>query len=69
CMDQCMFAYPLQTLAHPQGFAPIERGDVVTVLGEDGAEYISADELASLLNTINYEVLCDFSLRFERIFF
>lgn len=68
CMDQCMFAYPLQTLAHPQGFEPIERGDVATVLGEDGAEYISADELATLRNTINYEVLCDFSLRLERVY-
>lgn len=33
-------------------------GDEVVLLGRQGSEYLSADEIAQRLGTINYEVLC-----------
>ena len=66
CMDQAMFAYPLSTLASSKTHKPLEVGDVVTIMGEDGTEYIGADELASLRSTINYEVVCNFASRLRR---
>jgi len=35
-----------------------QEGDVVTIIGEDGAERIEAEELARLANTIPHEILC-----------
>ena len=40
-------------------------GDVVTVMGEGGP---SADELASWMGTINYEIVCMFANRLPRIY-
>jgi alanine racemase len=40
-----------------------EIGDVVTLLGRDGAEEITAEELADQAGTIVYEVLCHLGLR------
>lgn len=66
CMDQAMFAYPLAQLNARAQLAPLEVGDIVTIMGEDGQEYIGADEIASLRDTINYEVVCNFSARLKR---
>ena len=66
CMDQAMFAYPLAQLNARTQLAPLEVGDIVTIMGEDGQEYIGADEIASLRDTINYEVVCNFSARLKR---
>ena len=60
CMDQFMI-----DVTHIEG---VKRGDIVTVLGEDGGETISADSLASLWGTINYEVLCGIGERVPRIY-
>ena len=65
CMDQCMFALP-QTSARAVPTA--EMGDLVTVIGRDGAEEITLDEMARLRGTINYEVACDFGMRLERLY-
>ncbi len=35
----------------------VKRGDAVTLIGSQGQEYISADEVAGWLGTINYEVV------------
>lgn len=43
-------------------------GDEVTLLGRDGAEEISAEELAAKLGTISYEVLCDVGERVPRVY-
>jgi alanine racemase len=37
---------------------PVRPGDEVVLLGRQGDEMISADELAKWLETISYEVLC-----------
>jgi alanine racemase len=44
-----------------------EVGDVVTLIGEDGAERIGVDELASLVDTIGYEILTGLGSRLTRV--
>ena len=40
--------------------------DEVVLIGRQGQEYISATEMASWINTINYEVVCNISSRVPR---
>lgn len=46
----------------------INVGDVITLLGEDGNEFISIDSWADKLNTINYEIICRLRVRLPRIY-
>jgi alanine racemase len=43
-------------------------GDVATLLGRDGAEEVSADELAALGDTISWEILAGLSARVPRLY-
>jgi alanine racemase len=43
-----------------------EVGSAVTLIGSDGAEHQSAEDLARRIGTINYEVLCGISRRVPR---
>lgn len=45
---------------------PVESGDEVVLLGAQGDERITADELAGHVGTIPYEILCGFSERVPR---
>ncbi|MGI0486943.1 alanine racemase [Pantanalinema rosaneae CENA516] len=45
----------------------IQAGEVVTLLGQDGQEAISADDWAATLGTIAWEILCSFKHRLPRI--
>jgi alanine racemase len=47
--------------------ADIQEGDVVTLIGRNGGEYISCWEVADLLGTVPYEVMCGVSARVPRI--
>jgi alanine racemase len=47
--------------------ADIGVGDVATLLGGDGPESISLEEVADLAGTINYEILTGFTQRLPRI--
>lgn len=60
CMDQCM----LQLDDVPEATI----GDEVVLLGGQGNEYISAEELAELWGTFNYEVICGLSARLPRVY-
>lgn len=60
CMDQLMI-----DLADIQD---VKIGDTVTIIGTDKSECISADEIAKLRNTINYEVICDIGARVPRVY-
>jgi alanine racemase len=60
CMDLTM----LDVGAIPD--ARIE--DEVVIFGKQGDEFISADDLAGELETINYEIVCDVSARVPRIY-
>ncbi len=46
----------------------VQEGDIVTLIGRDGDEEITADELASLYGTIGYEIVCGISKRVPRIY-
>lgn len=65
CMDQCMVAIQ-QTPIHQ--IPEAEYGDVMTIIGRDGDAEISADEMARLRGTINYEVVCDFGMRLDKVY-
>jgi len=43
-------------------------GDAVTLIGRDGAESISVDDLARWAGTVSYEILCGISKRVPRVF-
>jgi alanine racemase len=43
-------------------------GDPVTLIGRDGAERITVDDLATWAGTVNYEILCGISKRVPRIY-
>jgi len=48
--------------------ADVTEGDVVTLLGQDGGETISAWDLAATIGTIPYEVTCLVTPRVPRVF-
>ncbi|MFZ9668259.1 MAG: alanine racemase [Solirubrobacterales bacterium] len=50
----------------PPGESGVETGDRVVLIGRDGDERILAEDLAGLLDTINYEVTCGISARVPR---
>ncbi|MCM0593089.1 MAG: alanine racemase [Gloeotrichia echinulata IR180] len=58
-MDQLM----LDVSAIPD----LQAGEVVTLLGSQGQEEISADDWAEQLNTISWEILCGFKHRLPRV--
>lgn len=45
----------------------IQEGEIVTLLGQQGKEKISADEWANQLNTISWEIICGFKHRLPRV--
>ena len=47
---------------------PVRFGDVVTIMGVDGDEKITADDIAALRETINYEVTCNFGMRLQKVY-
>lgn len=59
CMDQLMIDV---------SGVDARSGDIVTLIGKDGGEQITADELASMYGTIGYEVVCGISKRVPRIY-
>ncbi|MCP3741949.1 alanine racemase [Rossellomorea sp. BNER] len=58
CMDQCMVKLPEE----------IPLGEKVTLIGRQGKGFISMDEVASKVDTINYEIPCIISNRVPRIY-
>jgi alanine racemase len=48
------------------GDAPVSIGDEVTLIGRQGREAITAEQVAARLGTINYEVTCGISPRVPR---
>ena len=60
CMDHTML-----DAGNIQG---IKTGDEVVILGKQGNRCISAEDIASKINTINYEVVCMVTSRVRRIY-
>ena len=62
CMDQCM----VDVTDIPEA----KQGDVVTLMGRDGEDFISAEEIgATVGNSFHYEVVCDISKRVPRVYY
>lgn len=61
CMDQ--------TLVECGRDAGLKRGSEFVIVGSQGSESISLDEIAGNSGTINYEMACAFGMRLERIHF
>ncbi len=59
CMDQCMMS--LRDV-------PAKQGDEVVLFGQQGEAFISIDEIAEQLGTINYEVVCMINKRVVRLY-
>ncbi|MCK9217554.1 MAG: alanine racemase [Firmicutes bacterium] len=60
CMDQCMIDVT--------GIDDVNVGDEVVLFGEQMGAFISIDELAEKLGTINYEIVCMISKRVPRVY-
>ena len=60
CMDQFMV-----DVTHIPGVQP---GDIVTIFGTDGAETITAEEVAEKAQTIGYELICGITSRVPRVY-
>ncbi|MCH6268686.1 alanine racemase [Neobacillus citreus] len=58
CMDQCMIRLPFE----------IPVGTTVTLIGSEGDQLISVNEIAAKLDTINYEIPCIIASRVPRIY-
>ncbi|MCQ6268335.1 alanine racemase [Fictibacillus sp. WQ 8-8] len=58
CMDQCMIRLPHE----------MKVGDLVTLIGCQGDEKISIDDLAAQIGTINYEIPCLITSRVPRVY-
>ena len=61
CMDQLMLDV--------SDIPDLKEGALVTVFGVDGKASVSVDELATILKTINYEIVCLIGRRVPRIYF
>lgn len=61
CMDQLMLDVT--------DIENVATGDEVTVIGTDGDCCVSAEEIADLTNTINYEIICIIGKRVPRVYF
>jgi alanine racemase len=56
-----------QTLVDVTDVPGVTLGDEVVLIGEQGTEKITADEMAGLRKTIAYEVLCNIAARVPRV--
>ncbi|MDP2921750.1 MAG: alanine racemase [Candidatus Omnitrophota bacterium] len=60
CMDMCM--------VDVSRLKDVKVGDEVVLIGSQGNEIIRAEELARLIKTISYEILCNIGRRVPRIY-
>jgi alanine racemase len=60
CMDQC--------LCDVTNIPDVSIGDEVVLIGKQGNQEISADELAEKVGTISYEILCGINSNVPRVY-
>lgn len=60
CMDYLM--------ADITGYDDISQGDIVTVYGREGSEYVSINSIAQVMQGVNGEVTCTISKRVPRVY-
>lgn len=61
CMDQFM--------VDVTNIPDVKEGDMVTLIGRDGDESISIEEVANLVGSFNYELVCDIGKRVPRVYY
>jgi alanine racemase len=61
CMDQCM--------ADVSEISDAAENSIVTVIGPDGEDMVTMEEVAAKMGTINYETACLIGKRVPRVFF
>ncbi|MBQ0041411.1 MAG: alanine racemase [Clostridiales bacterium] len=60
CMDQCM--------VDVTDVPGVEYGDEIILMGKSGDLEYSADDIAAINGTINYEITCAFDLRLPKVY-
>jgi alanine racemase len=65
CMDQCMVRLDD---ANAPGMSVPEPGEEAVLIGRQGSEAISAEEVAAKMGTINYELTCMTAARVPRVY-
>ncbi len=60
CMDQLMIDV--------SGLDGVSEGTTITLIGKDGCNEITAEEVAAHAGTINYEIVCGISQRVPRLY-
>ncbi|AVQ45132.1 alanine racemase [Clostridium botulinum] len=60
CMDQCMIDVT--------SIEDLKVGDVVTIMGEENGVSYTAEDIASEIGTISYEVICNVNKRVPRVY-
>jgi alanine racemase len=65
CMDQCMIRLDG---AEADGDTQIDPGEEVVLIGRQGDARITAEEVASRLGTLNYELTCMLAARVPRVY-
>ncbi len=60
CMDQMM--------VDVSDIPSAKEGDNVIIMGSDGENKVSAEELADIAGTINYEIVCNVGKRVPRVY-
>ncbi len=60
CMDQFM--------VDVTDVPGVQTGDEVIIMGSDGVNTISADDIAAATGTINYEIVCAFGQRLPKVY-
>lgn len=61
CMDQFMV-----DVSHIDN---VQRGDVVTLVGKDGSNRITVEEIADYAGSFNYEFICGIGKRIPRVYY
>lgn len=67
CMDQ-MMAEVVPTMSLSRHIEPVQVGDEVVVMGRQGDDEITADDLAEMCGTITHEITCGFGMRMQRFY-
>lgn len=60
CMDQCM--------VDVSEVPDVKLGDEVIIMGSDGVNSITAEQIANATGTINYEICCAFGQRLPKVY-
>lgn len=60
CMDQFM--------VDVTDISDVQEGDLVTLIGKDGSESITMEELGGISGRFNYELACDLGQRIPRVY-